>query len=433
MNEHVDYQAKEASVITKFLWWCAGADPQILRYSSYSDHVKYVGIGGVVLATAVLAFLSMGFAMHIIFSYPEPAGAKDPVTGNILMHGNWFVTIPIALVWAIIILNLDRFIVSSTGKGDGKETMGFFELFNALPRLVMAVLIGFCISAPLETYIFSTEIDRELKDVKRKSIQMKIGQIETKYALIASEKDSLKSEKKKKLESLEQQKKFYEDEVMKETNNVVCGPRCVQKKEQQKKFLDETYNPALLEFQKAESESQDLKHKKEKEIAEMDSLTMLEKEGFLDKIMALEKLSEEKVTTIIDPISKKQKTEVVMPSAGWPIWLVRFLLMMLEIAPVLLKLMLIKGPYDYMSENINQILETKQGISIEHIIDEKKKITKFKTNFNPIRIAKIVNRQNEREAENAIEAIDSFAEKEKKEIKENPEKYIKDSNEDPIV
>jgi len=108
------------------------------------------------------------------------------------------------------------------------------------------------------------------------------------------------------------------------------------------------------------------------------------------------------------------------------------LFMMLEIAPVLLKLMLIKGPYDYMSENINQILESKQGISIEHIRNEHNKITKFKTNHNPLRIIKIVERQNQRETENAIEAIDSFAEKEKKDIQENPEKYIKDNDVDKV-
>lgn len=423
MNEHVDYQAQQSSKGTKFLWWCAGADNKILKYSSYSDHVKYVGIGGVVLATAVLAFLSMGFAMHIIFSTPNEKGE---------LVGNWFITIPVALIWALIIFNLDRFIVSSTGKGDGKEGMSIGELLNALPRLVMAILIGFCISAPLETYIFQTEIERELKDVKRKSIQMKIGQIETKYSLLALEKDSLKNEKKIKLESLEAQKLKYANEIAEEIKKVTCGPKCIFLQAEEKKFLDNTYNPALLEFQKAEAETQTLKQKKERELIVMDSLTMLEKDGFLDQIMALEKLSEEKVTTTIDPISKKQKTEVVMPSAGWPIWLVRFLFMMLEIAPVLLKLMLIKGPYDYMSENVNQILEAKQGISIEHIRDEHNKIAKFKTNYNPLRIIKIVERQNQREAENAIEAIDSFAEKEKKDIQQNPDKYIKDNGEDKV-
>ena len=97
-----------------------------------------------VLATVFMAALSMGFAMHTIFD-------------------SFYVTIPVAIVWALIVFNLDRFIVSSTGKGDGDSTISRSELFNALPRLIMAVLLGLTISAPLETFIFQKEIQREWK------------------------------------------------------------------------------------------------------------------------------------------------------------------------------------------------------------------------------------------------------------------------------
>ena len=199
MNEHVDYQVK-SSYGNQFLWWCAGADPQILKYSSNSDHVKYAGIGGVVLATAVLAFLSMGFAMHIIFD------------------GRMLVTIPVALVWAVIIFNLDRFIVSSTGKGDGKEGMGFFESINALPRLIMAVLIGFCISAPLETYIFQKEIQREWQlsmDQLALSKSYEVLQAENKH-----QSENIEEYEQKKQEVKEQEIIYQKanDEVNKEMN-----------------------------------------------------------------------------------------------------------------------------------------------------------------------------------------------------------------------
>jgi len=99
--------------------------------------------------------------------------------------------------------------------------------------------------------------------------------------------------------------------------------------------------------------------------------------------------------------------------------------MIIEIAPVLLKLMLIKSPYDYMGENVNQILEAKQGISLKHMTDEHSQIHKLKENFNPKRIIAIVEHQNAKEEENAKEAISQFAEKEKKEIAKNPESFIK--------
>jgi hypothetical protein len=151
--------------------------------------------------------------------------------------------------------------------------------------------------------------------------------------------------------------------------------------------------------------------------------------GFLDQIMMIERLSSTgKSVPKFDPATNqivKGKEIEYYGSAFWPIWLVRLLFMIIEIAPVILKLMLIKGPYDYMGENVNQILETKQGISIEHITDDKNKIHKLKRNHNPERIIAIIDHQNTKEAENAKEAITAFANKEKEEIAKNPDAFIK--------
>ena len=129
-----------------------------------------------------------------------------------------------------------------------------------------------------------------------------------------------------------------------------------------------------------------------------------------------------------DPVTNqivKGKEIEFYGSAFWPIWLVRLLFMIIEIAPVLLKLMLIKGPYDYMTENVNQILETKQGISLQYLPDEHSQIHKLKRNHNPERIIAIIDHQNAKEAENAKEAITAFANKEKEEIAKNPDAFIK--------
>ena len=57
--------------------------------------------------------------------------------------------------------------------------------------------------------------------------------------------------------------------------------------------------------------------------------------------------------------------------------------------------------------------------------DEHSQIHKLKENFNPKRIIAIVEHQNQKEEENAKEAITQFAEKEKQEIVKNPEAFIK--------
>ena len=86
--------------------------------------------------------------------------------------------------------------------------------------------------------------------------------------------------------------------------------------------------------------------------------------------------------------------------------------------------MLNKSTYDYVQENVAQILEAKQGISLEYITDDKNNMHKVKENFNARRIAEVAKRQNELEKENAIHAITLYAEQEREKIEKDPESYI---------
>jgi hypothetical protein len=149
---------RPAGRITRFLWSCAGADPDILARCPYTDSVKFQGVGGVVLATSVLAFASGSYAFYTVF---------EPKTGTALareLHGPTVaMAVAAGLVWGLVIFNIDRFIVSSTGKGDGTERVTLREIGQAIPRLVMAVLLGVVISAPLEIRILKPEIDAQLE------------------------------------------------------------------------------------------------------------------------------------------------------------------------------------------------------------------------------------------------------------------------------
>jgi hypothetical protein len=414
MNEHVDYVAKPAKAGTKFLWWCAGADAEILKHSSYSDHVKYAGIGGVVLATGFLAALSMGFAMHTIFE-------------------SFYITIPIAIAWSLIVFNLDRFIVSSTGKGDGDSSISGKEFLNALPRLFMAILLGITIAAPLETVIFDREIQREWKDVKDKLAISK--QFELKRELENSNSEGNASSNLAKITEIQKIKEANFKNAQQNLIDVKCNNpdnckasnhqsliRALNLSKEEKIKADNDFNEASKKFLDAQSNNENIQK------AKVDSIKN-EKIGFLDKIMMLERLSAHgKTIPKVDPATnqpiKGQEIEIY-GSAFWAIWLVRLLFMIIEIAPVILKLMLIKSPYDYMSENVNQILEAKQGISLMHMTDEYSKIHKLKENFNPKRIIAVVEYQNIKEEENAKEAISQFAEKEKQDILKDPESFIK--------
>ena len=93
-----------------------GADRDILERCPGSDRVKYQGIGGIIFATGVLAFVSSSYAFGRL-SPKGPALASDAVSSTPALVG----AILAGLVWGLVIFNIDRFIVSSTGSGDGTE------------------------------------------------------------------------------------------------------------------------------------------------------------------------------------------------------------------------------------------------------------------------------------------------------------------------
>src|SRR5688572_11383627 len=106
-----------------FLWWCSGAHQDLLKQFP-SEHSKYSGIGGVILATFVLAGISGGYAIYSVF-------------------GDWLWTIAFAVIWGLIIFNFDRFLVSTMRKYGVSKGQ---QIRMAIPRVLLALLIGVTIA-----------------------------------------------------------------------------------------------------------------------------------------------------------------------------------------------------------------------------------------------------------------------------------------------
>jgi hypothetical protein len=133
---------------SNFLWWCAGAHQKLLRQFP-SEQTKYSGLGGVLLATFALAALSSGYAIYSVF-------------GSI----GW--TLAFAVIWGLIIFNFDRFLVSTMRKYGVSRNR---QMLLALPRLALAVLIGLTIARPLELKIFEKEINVKMVENTHRKIQ----------------------------------------------------------------------------------------------------------------------------------------------------------------------------------------------------------------------------------------------------------------------
>ena len=110
------------SKVKNFLLDCSGVDQTILKECP-SDTNKYVGIGGTVLFTGLLAFFSAAYAIYTIFD-------------------NYLMATLFGAVWGLMIFNLDRYIVASM-KSQGSKWKDFAVAF---PRLIMAILLALVIS-----------------------------------------------------------------------------------------------------------------------------------------------------------------------------------------------------------------------------------------------------------------------------------------------
>lgn len=143
--------------VKDFFLFCAGVDRSVLEECP-TDVNKYLGIGGTVFFTGLLAFFSAGYAIYTVFD-------------------NYFMAVLFGLIWGLMIFNLDRYIVSSM-KSQGKFWRDFIIAF---PRLIMAVLLALVISKPLELKIFEKEINAELITMEQEVYQRQEAQVQLRF------------------------------------------------------------------------------------------------------------------------------------------------------------------------------------------------------------------------------------------------------------
>lgn len=126
-----------------FFIFCSGADAPLLDHCSASERNKYAGIGATVFFTALMAFFAASYALYTVFD-------------------NAWIAAFFGFIWGLLIFNLDRYIVSTLKKSDRKIN----EIWQATPRIILAIIIAVVISKPLELKIFEKEIDQVLLEEK---------------------------------------------------------------------------------------------------------------------------------------------------------------------------------------------------------------------------------------------------------------------------
>lgn len=420
---------REPGWFKQLLWWCAGADATLLKHCPRSDHVKEEGIGGTVLATALLAALSGGYAFYTVFS-PKVGFALSGPQQALDTH-TLLISIIFATVWSAIILNLDRFVVSSTGHGDGTDDITWKELWRAVPRLLLAIIIGFSLSKPLEIRIMKTEIEAQLEkdqrdyasdgvkevqaafDVKKADLTKKIAEAEAKI----KEKEALLE--KMRMEVVEQGKVVGKEAAGESgSGKYGKGPGYQAKKE--------AFDKLEAAFQSAEKrlagEQNQLALDIKEADKELDRATKARDDGVLSK--------KDQSHALDGLVNRMEIAHRISPVATWALML---LLMTVEVVPIFFKMMLTKGPYDYLVENQKELVKARYAIETIAIAkpgkaaesEEKKTFNQAET----VREFQVGQLQVEQNLTRVAQEV--FSDQVQADIRTNPGKYMSPSDSKP--
>ena len=303
----------------QFLVICSGSNVHILKKTP-SEWNKFAGIGGIVLFTAVFATLSAGYAMFTIF---------DDI----------WVSVGFAILWGLMIFNLDRYIVSSI-----KKTGTWWnQILMAIPRLILATFLGIIISKPLELKIFEKEVNKQLNTIiqrnKTKLQAEMTGRILQQSGPFDTEKKQIQAKTIAYQKSYDSAAVELEKEILGKQSSLTSGKvgygtnakRKAELKEQRRQDLENYQKQIAPRLEYLDKEVSKVYTNIEKE---RDKTEIFEDQfnGFAARLQALDELG--------------KNSAIIGVAAAF----IMGLFITLEISPVLIKLISSVGPYDYLLE-----------------------------------------------------------------------------------
>lgn len=355
-----DYHAG-AGWFTRLLWHSAGADAQLLERCPESDRVKYQGIGGVVLTTGVLAFISGSYAFYTVFGpKSDTALSSEPLDSRAL-----WTSLAAGALWAVIIYNLDRLIVSSTGKGDGTEKLTWKEILGALPRILMAILFAIVLSSPLELRILKTEIDAELHARQLRHEQQLNAEAEK---IFEARKQELLGKRDAAQARLDQRPAEHEkrrQEILRQRQALELeaeGRSGSRKAGRGPAWQDKSANLDRMERDlaewKAAADRQD-------EPIRQDIARYGRDLDEIDAGLRQRRDENRRAAAQLDGLLERIK--ISHEIGGWVPWMIAALLLAIECGPILFKLMMSTGAYEYLADNQKRLAQARWGIEPREI------------------------------------------------------------------
>lgn len=379
----------------RFFWRLAGADPDVLGECTYPEQVRYASIGGMVLATGLLGGAAMYCALYTTVGNPK-LDAED--------RWPWWLISVLSVLWGAMVLNLDRFLVSGTSRGDGTESIQPWELVQASPRFLMAVVLSYVISTPLELWIFKGELDLWVS--QKQNEEMTITQNGFR-ATRAPELEYLRGVVRSleaEIAGAKSRKEAYLDEARRQRagegdRDPTCGRKC-------------------LEAERAAAvEAERIRPVQEKIDSTNARIAALEKEIADSTTSGDAKSTAAKSGGLLLRIQLLQQKAPGVSRAVFAVFLV------VEMAPILFKMMMAYGPYDYIMDHRRRLLRAQNGIEVTGEGWQERRVF-----FGEAAI--LSRRQREQAAQQQVEeaALRAWVEER---LRDNPARYVRDEPHEP--
>lgn len=134
--------------LKQLFFWLSGAGADTLEQCPGWEQRKYVAFGATVLVPTVFAFIACGYALSTLTD-------------------NWNIIVPIAFAWGLIIMTIDRALLSIYRSYQRfHRKVGQFFL-----RIVVAALMGVTISHPLTLLLFNDTITSVVEEERQTEIE----------------------------------------------------------------------------------------------------------------------------------------------------------------------------------------------------------------------------------------------------------------------
>lgn len=313
----------------RFFWFCSGANTTVLSLCPQSEHHRFAGIGATVFFTGVLAAFSGGYALYTAFN-------------------SYFLAIILGILWGCIIFNLDRFMVSSIKKDNNLRQ----QLGQAVPRLLLAVVLALVISKPLELRIFEPEIMEVLEDRRLD----KLATIETQFQEKQETQEQKISNLQERVEAkLVVREQYYQDYRCEcdgtcGTGKVGRGTEC-ERKEQKYLQINEEYLALKVQIEQEVAAAQtEIVNLKTQQTGAFEQANDIFSYGLVARLSASRELP---------------------PGPGI---MIPLLILLIEISPILAKLLSPPGPYEIGLKKTEEafVISQHEALTEKRILSENK-------------------------------------------------------------